>query len=315
MANTEKVRLYENCLSIANGGSSAGRCFYEPFEFIASDHVTHCKNDELTENQYLALASLISGKLPEKYSFCREITDLRISREKIMLPVDKDGKPDLQILSKYVENVKNNLINGYIRFAKKKIENLTIQEIPDLKEKDWEAFPFTEIFIIKGGFYNKKPPAENNGDIPFIGATDNTNGITEFYSLTNIEENSKTGSLPNEPLDKKVFDGNCICVTNNGSVGYAYYQSHKFTCSHDVNPVYANGFTMNEYLAQFLIGAIEKQRVCFTYVRKWRPKRMVKSRILLPVDKHGNPDYEYMEQYIKNITVKKYQEYFKYMKK
>ena len=141
------------------------------------------------------------------------------------------------------------------------------------------------------------------------------NGITEFYSLKNIEENSKTGSLPNEPLNKKVFDGNCICVTNNGSVGYAYYQSHKFTCSHDVNPLYANGYTMNEYVAQFLIGAIEKQRVCFTYVRKWRPKRMVKSKILLPVDKQGNPDYKYMEQYIKNIMIKQYKAYIVYAEK
>lgn len=49
----------------------------------------------------------------------------------------------------------------------------------------------------------------------------------------------------------------------------------------------------------FLIGAIEKQRVCFTYSRKWRPKRMVKSKILLPVDSNGNPNYQAMENYIK----------------
>ena len=50
IGNREKVRIYENCLSIANGGSSAGKCFYEPFEFIASDHITHCKNEKLTAN-------------------------------------------------------------------------------------------------------------------------------------------------------------------------------------------------------------------------------------------------------------------------
>lgn len=110
--------------------------------------------------------------------------------------------------------------------------------------------------------------------------------------MENIEENSKTGALPNEAIEKKIFEGNCICVTNNGSVGFAYYQPYRFTCSHDVNPLYANGYSMNEYLAQFLIGAIEKQKVCFAYVRKWRPKRMVKSKILLPVNKQGDPDYE-----------------------
>lgn len=121
IGNKEKVRIYEKCLSIANGGSSAGRTFYEPFEFIASDHITHCKNEILTENQYLALASLLSGKLPEKYSFSREITDYRISREKIMLPVDEDGEPDFEFLEKYVETKRNYLINEYTEYAKQKI--------------------------------------------------------------------------------------------------------------------------------------------------------------------------------------------------
>ena len=72
---------------------------------------------------------------------------------------------------------------------------------------------------------------------------------------------------------------------------------------------------MNKWIAQFLVGAIEKQKVCFTYVRKWRPKRMVKSRILLPVNSLGEPDYEYMEQYIKNLMIKKYSDYIAYAEK
>lgn len=315
IGNTEKVRIYNNCISIANGGSSAGRAFYEPFEFIASDHVTHCKNETLTENQYLALASLLSGKLPEKYSFSREITDYRISREKIMLPVDKCGEPDFEFLEKYVEAKRKCLSDEYIEFAKSKISAISFKKIEALENKEWKEFPFVKIFIIKGGFYNKKPPIESKGNIPFIGATESNNGITEFYTMENIEANSKTGALPNEPIEKKIFEGNCICVTNNGSVGFAYYQPYNFTCSHDVNPLYANGYSMNEYLAQFLIGAIEKQKVCFTYVRKWRPKRMVKSKILLPVDKQGKPDYEYMEQYIKNLMIKKYNDYLSYVEK
>lgn len=132
VGNREKVRLYKNCLSIANGGSSAGRCFYEPFEFVASDHVTHCKNDNLTEEQYLAIASLISGKLPEKYSFCREITDLRISREKIMLPVNKYGEPDFEYLEKIVKRLRKELSHKYMEYAKRKIEHISVVDIPKL---------------------------------------------------------------------------------------------------------------------------------------------------------------------------------------
>ena len=51
----------------------------------------------------------------------------------------------------------------------------------------------------------------------------------------------------------------------------------------------------------FLISCIEKQRVCFTYARKWRPKRMVKSRLMLPVNADGRPDWDFMEQYMRNV--------------
>lgn len=178
-----------------------------------------------------------------------------------------------------------------------------------LSDREWKAFFINEIFKIKGGFYNKKPPLEQHGNIPFLGAVDNSNGITEFYSLHNIEANSKTGKGKNKPLSKKIFDGNCICVTNNGSVGYAYYQTHRFTCSHDVNLLYLKNFTLNKYIALFLIRVIEQQKVCFKYSRKWRPCRMESSKLIFPADKSGNPDYSFMEQYIKEREtqlIKKY---------
>ena len=36
---------------------------------------------------------------------------------------------------------------------------------------------------------------------------------------------------------------------------------------------------------------------------------------MLPVNDAGNPDYEYMEQYIKNLMIKKYKEYIEYVEK
>lgn len=181
-----------------------------------------------------------------------------------------------------------------------------------LTDREWKSFLFPEIFIIKGGFYNKKPTEDANGIIPFIGATDSNNGITQFNTVENINNTSKTGDDKNADLNAKIFDGNCIVVTNNGSVGYAYYQKHPFTCSHDVNPLYLKDVELTEELAHFLIGAIEKQRVCFAYVRKWRPKRMRKSSILLPIDKKGKPDYEFMKAYVHEMRENKLNEYKKF---
>lgn len=186
------------------------------------------------------------------------------------------------------------------------------------KEKQWGKFCYSNIFDIKNGFYNKKPEGSGNGTIPFLGAVDNNNGVTEYYTIEEIEAASKTGKLPNALLEKKIFKGKCVCVTNNGSVGYAYYQQDEFTCSHDVNPLYIKDGEFNVYTGLFVSTVIMHDRYRWDYGRKWRPKRMKFSEISLPIktDADGNaiideekkyseegyiPDWEYMEEYIKAL--------------
>ena len=166
----------------------------------------------------------------------------------------------------------------------------------------WKWFRYDEIFDIKHGFYNKKPEDNPNGDIPFIGATDSNNGVTSHSDLETIAITTKTGDNNNSPLEEKIFE-NCIAVTNNGSVGYAYYQAKKFTCTHDVNPLYLKGHEINPYIALFLCTLIEKERFRWAYGRKWRPVRMPSSKIKLPVTAEGKPDWKYMEDFVKDQII------------
>lgn len=166
---------------------------------------------------------------------------------------------------------------------------------------DWKLFKFDDIFHIMKGFYNKKPEPNSKGNIPFLGATEYNNGVTEYYSLEDIEIASKTGNGNNAPLDQKIFPKNALCVTNNGSVGYAFFQPRDFTCSHDVNPLYLKNGEFTENTALFVATIIKADRYRWAYGRKWRPERMVKSQIKLPASKDGSPDWDYMDKYIDAI--------------
>ena len=168
----------------------------------------------------------------------------------------------------------------------------------------WKLFAFPKIFRIEKGFYNKKPESSGTGDIPFLGATDKNNGVTGYYTLDEIESSSKTGNEPNEPLNRKIFSGRAVCVTNNGSVGYAYYHEKQFTCSHDVNPLYRIDGEFNLYTGLFVASIIMKDRYRWGYGRKWRPDRMKKSKIFLPATKNGDPDWLWMENFIKQMNCK-----------
>lgn len=58
-----------------------------------------------------------------------------------------------------------------------------------------------------------------------------------------------------------------------------------------------------------------QQREKYSYGYKMGTGRLRRQYIQLPIKSAGIPDYEYMEQYIKNIIVQKYKAYLEYVEK
>lgn len=176
---------------------------------------------------------------------------------------------------------------------------------PSLLTCNWKAFRYDKIFEIKKGYYNKKPPVTISGEgIPFIGATERRNGITAWIDLNELERYSRDGRIVDgEPLSRKLFPGRCVTVSNNGSVGEAFYQPVPFTCTHDVNPLYLKdkSVDLTPALGLFLATVIRAEKYRWGYGRKWRPIRMPASIIRLPIAPDGTPDWKFMEQYILSL--------------
>lgn len=206
-----------------------------------------------------------------------------------------------------------NKIKDYISFKVKR--NFTPVEIEPIDNNPfklditkWKKFDYggsKGIFEILNGYYNKKPEHTENGTIPFIGATENNNGVTEYYSIFDIENTNKSEDSADHEIDKKIFKKNCITITNNGSVGFAFYQDEDFTCSHDVNVIKLKGMEWNPYIAMFISTLVELEQYRWDFGRKWRPTRMPFSKMKLPVDSKGKPNWGYMEKYIKTLRYSK----------
>ncbi|WP_026728860.1 restriction endonuclease subunit S [Flavobacterium denitrificans] len=112
VSNKDSVRIFDNCLSLANSGS-VGATFFQPFKYVASDHITKLENTNFNEFIYIFI-STITKRLSEKYSFNREINDQRIKREKIVLPIDKKGKPDYVYMENYIKKKEYEKLTKYI---------------------------------------------------------------------------------------------------------------------------------------------------------------------------------------------------------
>ena len=153
--------------------------------------------------------------------------------------------------------------------------------IPFPSTNNWRVFQYKDIFDVKKGKRLTKSDSRP-GHTPYVGAIDRNNGIS--------------GHIGQHPI----CDGNTITVSYSGSIAEAFYQEKPHWASDNVNVLYPK-FELNPHIAMFVICLLKKEKYRFNYGRTWHKSRMEKSEIKLPVDNAGNPDWQFMEDYIKSL--------------
>jgi len=272
-----------NCITVVNNGESTGRAFYQPTSFTCSHDVNilRLKKYELNSDLAFFLIPIIE-KQKFKYNYGRKWRVKRMEKTKISLPVDDNEKPNWDYMTKYVQNIKHNL--KLLRLIKD-LEEFITKKRETLKSTNWKYFLYSDIFDVCKG---KRLVISNldKGDTNFVSSTEYNNGIS-----------NKVDVKPNNI-------GNVITVNYDGSVGEAFYQPKPFWALDSVNVLYPK-FQLNQHIAMFLIPLIKKEKFRFSYGRKWHQERMKQSKIKLPVDSNNNPDWEFMEKYIKSLPYSK----------
>lgn len=180
-------------------------------------------------------------------------------------------------LDEVVVKAKNLTLNNFCGL-KRSVLNENIK----LNVSTWKDFSYREIFIIKRGdsVYLQDLP---QGNIPYVSATSENNGISGYIDRYNTE-------------------GNCIVLNYDGSIGEAFYHEKPFFASEKVVTISLRHHVLNKYIAIFLITLIRKEKYRYNYGLKWSVNsRMLSSTIKLPVSKTGCPDWDFMEKYIKSL--------------
>lgn len=168
-------------------------------------------------------------------------------------------------------------------------------EIPALDEKEWSHFKMPGVFDTIQRGKRLKNADHVPGNVPYVSSTANNNGVDDY-----IEATSGT----------RVF-GDCISLANSGSVGTAFYEPFEFVASDHVTVLKTDGLTKYTYL--FMTSMIEKQGSNFNFNREINDARIRNMQLMLPVTDSGEPDYEYMEQYSKNMMLRKYRQYLTFL--
>ncbi|MFT0755403.1 restriction endonuclease subunit S [Streptococcus alactolyticus] len=274
-------RSFQNFISI----SFLGSVFYHNYEasLDMKIHGLKIKNRELNSNLAQFIIVCLKNSLP-KVSYGNQLSSKDLLTKSILLPVDKNGTPDWTFMEEYVQvksnQIKSNQINNTYQLPRQH----EITDFRNLDEVEWDEYFIDEIIDVKSGVRLTKDEQEK-GRIPFIGSSDNHNGVTEFISNTN----SSTSS-------------NILGVNYNGSVGYAFYHPYKATFSDDVKRLSFKNGKNNQYTLLFLKHIIERQAKKYAYGYKFNGQRMKRQIVKLPSKSDsGQPDFEFMEQYMKRM--------------
>lgn len=291
IGNDVGVREFENVLTLANSGS-VGSTFYQQFEFVASDHVTALKSENVDKYAYLFLSSVVK-RLEEKYSFNREINDTRIRREKIILPSDKNGNPDFQYMSDFVKKLELEKVQKVLEYIYIKLKTMLEEKVCEIS---WKGFWIEDVCEVKSGVRLTKANQEV-GDRPFIGASDSDNGVTAFVSNNN-----------------KSLDENVLGVNYNGSVVENFYHPYQAIFSDDVKRLkWRDEAKGSKYTYLFLKQMILSQKIKYAYGYKFNGERMKRQKIMLPVTEAGLPDYDYMKSYMQKQELEQIYTILKYL--
>ena len=286
------VKNPKNCISF---GAENAEYFYQPSEYVAGNKMYYYYKDNASVSSLKFVTQCLNKGIQNcGFGYGMGLTGTRSDTRKILLPVTESGEPDFEFMENYIKELEAEKLAEYKTYVQKRLAELSKQELPPLENKEWKDFYIGEIFDIKSGKRLTKKDMQK-GKRPFIGASAINNGITNFVSNTN-----------------STLDKNVLGVNYNGSVGECFYHQYECIFSDDVKRFHLKYAIDNKFLLLFSKGTMLLQKVIFTYGYKFNEARMLKQKILLPITSDGTPDYEYMEQYIKNFMYKKYSEYLEY---
>lgn len=299
---SDGVRIFEDCISIANSGS-VGSAFYEPFKFVASDHVTSLKRENTDQYIYLFLTAVLEQQ-KTNFNFNREINDLRIKNMKVMLPVEDSGEPDYQFMKNYMKELVEIKRKQYRRCIEERLAELDVKtkinNAPefefDLKSREWHTFNIAEIFTITRGAEGNMA-ALGDGYIPLVSAKNTNNGLKGFVDNP-----------------KKMVKGDCITLNNDGDggAGFAYYQPHDMALDTHVTALTPIPKISN-YVMLFISECLSKLHGFFGHGHSISNKRTSSIKIKLPVNDNHEPDYEFMEECGRKMMAKKYLQYLEFL--
>ena len=286
-----KDEVFEDCLTITTRGEYSGTLFYHKGKFVLANNILTLPFANTNE-----LTSLFLKVSIEKLGYGGYDNYPRkevLINDRIKLPATSDGQPDWEYMESYMKAV--------MEESEKSLENL--RKADDTKHlidvSGWGEFRVGDLFdklnlkCLKKDFNKAIDCSEEQTDefsLPLTNAKHFNNGI-QFYGRPDDWESAEM----------------TIDIVSNGAIatGDVYAQPQRTGVLWDSYLVKCKYDITSELVLQYMSCVIQR---CVKQYFGWNDKctwdKVKEQMIRLPITSTGEPDWQYMEDYMRRIMDK-----------
>lgn len=268
-----------NCITIGAEGFVA---FWQSDDFVAGNKVYALRHHNMNEINGLFVCSALNA-LSNRYSFADARVLDKIKVEIIKLPATSEGQPDWDYMESYMKAV--------MEESEKSLENLRkaddVKHLIDVSE--WGEFSCRNLFECKNtGNILARDVENGSGTTPFVTASGYNNGVVGYIDASKYD----------------IIKGHCILV--GGKTFTITYQKDDFVSNDSHNfTIRVKDYNISDLCYLYLVSAI------YTYFGQkysWNDAvtkdKLMADNIPLPIDTNGEPNWQYMEDYMRIIMDK-----------
>lgn len=267
-----------------------GKVFYQENDFCCVSHGR--VNILIPKKEYSQYILQFIGtsleKITEKYEFTEMCTSKKLLKDKLYLPITSDGEPNYKYMEEYMKKIENTVSSSLT-----KIQSVQNKKKEKIDVSCWKEFRVGDFFDIHPTKAYKLKNVEllDNGNSPIVVNSSYNNGIGGFTT----QETTEKGNMI---TFSDTVDANTIFYQPNDFVGYAHVQG--------LYPIGKFKDCWNKECLMFFLTIFRSTALTkgFDYGNKFRRDIAKQLIIKLPVTSNGEPDWNYMEEYMKRIEEK-----------
>lgn len=283
----KKARLWEaNTLTI----DMFGKVFYQENPYFAVSHGRVnilLPKISMTKGCLQFMGCAIEKVTLQKYAFNEMCTGTKVLKDNIKLPSTPDGAPDWAYMESYTANLETKVAESLtLLLAAKDAEKKKVDT------REWGEFRVGELFEVKISKSVDKGRLEfaEDGEYDFIGRTPLNNGIQGRLNKLKFEANQ-------EDTYSIAQIGMHVCQ----------YRERKWYASQNIfilTPFTEKSHKANKFIATVITRYLDCAYGEDTYATYPTAKTLPHLKIKLPMDKTGQPDWAYMEEYMRKVEEK-----------